>query len=396
MPKAVFPSAVGVMTAVPAPASSHVGAQPMAIGDDGPLYRVGTSELWVRRDNMDIKYPMQDGLVRNWDVYEQLCRYAFDGALRVKSDEHPVMLCEPSVNTKINREKMTEIMFETFSVPAMFMYKNAVLAAFANGRSTALVVDSGGAGTVVTPVHEGYALGKGVQRSDVGGDFITRQLYHALTQTQVKIRAKFEFTRKAIGNTDPPTFSLHDLSFPATLPSYTEWRRLDVVRDIKETVCRVADSRFDQHATLNAPGMQYDLPDGTSIEVGQVRFSEPETLFRTTSGPGGHPRKSITEMMQTALSSSDADGRREMMSSIVLTGGNTLIPGFVERMSKECGETFSQTKIKLYTSATPQERRCGTWIGGSILASLGTFQQMWMSKAEYAEHGKTLVERKCP
>lgn len=81
----------------------------------------------------------------------------------------PIIFTEPSIHNKDARLKLTEFMFEKFQVPAIFMAKAPVLAAFSCGRSTAVVLDSGHRSTVVTPVHDGYALQKCIMKHDIGG-----------------------------------------------------------------------------------------------------------------------------------------------------------------------------------------------------------------------------------
>ncbi len=86
-----------------------------------------------------------------------------------------------------------------------------------------------------------------------------------------------------------------------------------------------------------------------------------------------------------------------MYGSVIVTGGNTLIQGFTERLNRDLMlKTPSNMRFKLIAASGAQERRFGSWIGGSILASLGSFQQMWISKQEYEENGKSQVDRKCP
>ncbi len=97
----------------------------------------------------------------DWDIIENLWRHTYFDRLRVDPKEHPVVLSEPSYNTTEQREKMAELIFEKFEVPAMFISKSAVLTAFASGKGTALVIDSGSGMTVAAPVHEGYVLQRG-------------------------------------------------------------------------------------------------------------------------------------------------------------------------------------------------------------------------------------------
>lgn len=93
----------------------------------------------------------------------------------------------------------------------------------------------------------------------------------------------------------------------------------------------------------------------------------------------------------------DADVRMSLYGSVVITGGNTLLQGFPERLNRDLSHRApSNTRLKMISANATMERRFGAWIGGSILASIGTFQQMWISSQEYQESGKSQVERKCP
>lgn len=89
----------------------------------------------------------------NWDLFEKVLDYTYAKVVQSESEYHPVLFSESASNVRTNREKLTELMFEKYNVPAFFVVKNAVLAAFANGRSTALVVDSGATHTSAVPVH---------------------------------------------------------------------------------------------------------------------------------------------------------------------------------------------------------------------------------------------------
>ena len=110
---------------------------------------------------------MKDGMVDNWELFEKVLDHTYKKIIQSESEYHPVLFSEASWNTRNNREKLTELMFEKYNVPAFFLVKNAVLAAFANGRATALVVDSGATHTSAVPVHvrREYSLQKHYYKS---------------------------------------------------------------------------------------------------------------------------------------------------------------------------------------------------------------------------------------
>jgi len=101
---------------------------------------------------MEVSTYIKDGMI------EEILDYSYAKIIKSESEYHPVLFSEAAWNQKPRREKLTELMFEKYNVPAFFLVKNAVLAAFANGRSTGLVLDSGASHTSAIPVHEGYVL----------------------------------------------------------------------------------------------------------------------------------------------------------------------------------------------------------------------------------------------
>ena len=106
----------------------------------------------------------------------------------------------------------------------------------------------------------------------------------------------------------------------------------------------------------------------------------------------------LPELVTETIRGCDTDMRRELWGSIIVSGGCSLLPGLTERLHGRLNELVPQMsmKVKMIAPATPQERRFSVWIGGSILASLGSFQQLWMSKQEYDEVGASGLEAKCP
>ena len=342
---------------------------------------------------------MSNGLIHNWDLAESIWEYTLTDRLRVQPNEHPLLMAEPAHNTTEKREKMTEIMFERFEIPALFVAKDPVLICFANARSTGLVIDSCGEMTTCTPVFEGYALQKGIVRSSLGGNRVSDELVSLLElKTGKKILPAYAARKKSLGD---GRFQSVYLDFPNTTASYRRWATQLVADDLKHTVCRVFDSKFDANANANIPCVQYELPDGNILDVGPERFAASDLLFDPSeladqTNFNAEPLIGLHQVIHNSISKCDIDLRRELYSNIIVTGGNTLLPGFTERLNKELLDSGPPQKIKLIATNYAAERKYAVWIGGSILASLGSFQQMWMSKEEYLEFGSSLVDRKCP
>ena len=355
-------------------------------------------KLYLRRDSMKVRPVVQNKF--DWELVEQLTKDSIQNELKLETKDHPFIVSEPSIHDRETRTKFTEMMFESFGVPACYIVKSGVLSSFASGRSTSLVLDSGGNFTYSVPVHDGYVLQKGILCFNIGGETITTKLQENL-QSRVAVRPNYTFTKQikcmveAGETTGAIDFTIEEHDYPNTDPSFHDFMVREIVREVKESSCKVSDTPYSETGFSNVPATGYELPDGVNIELGNERFSIPEVLFTGDEKTVGF--SGLHQMVYDSITRCDMDIRRELYGNIVVTGGNSLFAGVTERLQKKMNELTTQNmKVKLIAPLSSIERRFSSWIGGSILASLGSFQQMWMSKQEYDEHGSFLVERKCP
>ncbi|KAL5015718.1 hypothetical protein ScPMuIL_005307 [Solemya velum] len=344
-PRAVFPSIIG---------------RPKF---EGIMVGMGQKETYIgdeargRRGILELTYPIQHGIVKNWDDMEKLWHNTFYNELRVAPEDHPILLSEAPLNPKCNREKMAEVMFENFKAPSLYVAIQAVLALYASGRTTGLVLDSGDGVTHSVPICEGYMMTHAIARQDFAGRDLTEYLGKILLERGY---------------------------------SFTSGAERDIVRDIKEELCRVA-LNCEQETSSKCQEKTYKLPDGQVLTIGDEMVRCPEALFQPSHM--GLEAVGIHEAADNSIKKCDIDNRRILYGNIILSGGSTLFPGFGNRLKKEIVALVPPTvKTKV---VAPAERKYSVWIGGSILASMTAYRQMWVSKAEYDECGPQIIHKKC-
>ncbi|KAJ6607911.1 actin-domain-containing protein [Mycena sp. CBHHK59/15] len=255
---------------------------------------------------------------------------------------------------------MMQIMFETFNAPAFYAAIQAVLSMYASGRTTGIVLDSGDGVSSTVPVYEGFALSHAVLQLELAGQ----------------------------GVTDFLIMDLMERGYPFT----TGAERM-MLRDVKEKLCYVALNYEQEMVTASQSSTldkSYELPDGQVIPVtGKERFRAPEALFQPAMiGLGA---QGIQHNIHGSISQCDHDIRADLYGDVVLSGGTTMFPGIAERLTKEL-IALAPRGMHVQVVAPPG-RKYSTWIGGSILASLSSFQHLWCSKQEYDESGPGIVHR---
>lgn len=331
-------------------------------------------------------------------------------------------------------------MFEKYEVDAYFTSKDAVLACYACGKTTGLVVDIGGSGTTITPLQDGWIDLKGLTRLPIGGRYMdghARKVlfkYHNLSKLLPSYRIQKVFA------TDRMPSIVEKLNCGNVHRSFDAYMNLEVGREYKENMCRVSEYSLETELDRykNLPLVPYELPDGTVIDVGVEKYEVPEILFDPTlvdledtdvlatlpmrqkalsetdmdvsSGTQSyaniarfHEQETIKEPLHQAICNAlyrcDIETHSTLVTNIVLTGGGSAFEGLSDRLKGEIEAIVHRRsptwRVRILSLGNNEKAICA-WLGGSILASLGSFHELWISKQEYLEYGAALVDKKCP
>lgn len=346
-PKSIFPTIVG-----------YPKSNVQMIGGQNKEYFVGF-EACAKSDLLYLHQPVENGVITNWEDIERIWNHTFYNELVVNPEEHSVVLTEKPMSSRVNREKMIQIMFETFNVKGFYLGVQAVLALFSIGRTTGIVWDSGEGVSFSVPIYEGYGIPHATLRSEISGMDITKHLQSVILSRGIS----------------------------------AENIKLEDAKTMKERICTVAydyqaEEQRSQQGKINP--ITVKLPNGTLFTYTNEGFKTAEILFQPSLA--GVQADGINQLIYTSIEKCDSDIRKELYSNIVLSGGPSMFKGLPERIEKELIAVASPA-LKVKVVATP-ERKNAVWVGGSVLGSLDTFPQMMIDKNEYREEGYQIVHRK--
>lgn len=338
----------------------HPGVTPTILGNPFDVFAGDAAE--AMEGLLSLTRPVQRGIVADWEALEASLQYHLIAGLQVASEEHPVLITEAPDANRADREKLVQLLFESFNFPAVCTASSSVLSLYATGRSTGLVVDSGAGKTHIGPVWEGYGLKHFLRRVDFGGDDLTAEL-------QLRLRSE---------------------GYPFSTPGDVR-----VVERVKEEMLYVATNAEKEKAfSEESRSIErfYTLPDKQELYLNDARFMIPEVLFSPTMLAQPKPTLGWHHLIHETIELCDPAVRAELYSSIVLAGGNTLISRLDERVQKEVS-MLAPKGIVTKCVAFPN-RQYAAWVGGSMVASLSTFPSMWVNKSEYDDYGASIIHRK--
>lgn len=308
-----------------------------------------------------ISYPVQKGIVNNYEDIELVWQHIFDNVLKVSPEEHPMFLTDSINEKQINRCRKIEIMMEKVKAPKFYLASQAVMAMYASGRITGIVLDSGAGVTQTVTTYEGNGVYQANLREGVTGTDIDAYLYQRL-------------------------FS--DNTYP-----YNQNQKMKYVRDIKETKCFVEQEKsFKNHNRKDMLSESYYLPDGEEIKLNYGCCSSPEVLF-TPSLSQLKKSKGVVDLLKSSIQLCDKLIWADLYGNIILSGGSTIFPGFHRRIRNEV-RRIAPRGINVNVIALAN-RKYLAWQGGSITSALPQFSSQYVTKEEYEESGSGMVAQKC-
>jgi len=354
-PTAIFPAMIGRPIMRAEEKVGDVELKDIMVGEEA-------AEL---RTMLELKYPMENGIIVNWEDMFHLWDYTFYEKLKIDPKQCKVLLTEPAQNPKNNRIKMVQTMFERYGFQAVYVAIQAVLTLYGQGIQTGVVVDSGDGVTHIVPIYEGFALPHLTRRLDIAGRDITRYLIKLLLLKGYPFNSTADF---------------------------------ETIRQMKEKLCYVGYDLNLEHKLATETTVlveNYTLPDGRVIKVSNERFEAPEALFQPhlvdVESLG------VAELLFNTIQSGDIDIRSELYKHIVLSGGSSMYPGLPSRLEKEVkqlylqkvlnGDTSRLSKFKIKVEDPPTRKHL-VFIGGAVLAEIyKDREEFWITKKEIEEHG---------
>jgi actin-related protein len=442
-PKYVVPSYVSKGNSIPSSCYQYRE-------DTVPIYRMAKSTTMEPQVDPNA-YLQQGDFIEDWDAYEHVWQTSFD-VLRVWDTRkhttgggatqkaaggttsetvrssltgegkcvHPLLVIDSGCTHIMNdadksmlrkqRMKLMEILMESLEASSIFIAPSPMLAAFSHGRQTCMVVDIGAGGCRVTPVIDGLLLKSAQRRNGRGGDWLGNIQWKALLEEKVHLQPRY----KLRNNKASPTLAFHrwamqDLMYEFRSSDHIgmpQWRMDLTTPFVYDN--NVEEMQVDEQAEPST----YELPDGTMVDlttrVGKDLCRVPELLYtdnvpfdKEEESSLEHPTLSnlpLHKLVHDSLTAvGDADARKELCGNLLLTGGSSLLPNMEQRLSYEMSViTPNMYKCRVLASRNSVERSYAAWIGGSVLTSLGSFQQLWLSRKEYEEYGATLAMQRFP
>jgi centractin len=323
------------------------------IGDDCEKY-LGLIKL---------RYPVNHGVFeKEQDIFSTFNHiYSKLGLNSQEIKEHPVLITEPILNPRTNREKIAKMLFENLGVPAIFFASQPILSLFSTSVTTGIILESGEGVSQSCVIFEGYSIPFSYERYNYGGRDVTDYLKNMLK------RRGYNFYNST---------------------------EIKLVNDIKEKMCYLETNKRAElpKKVLNKKLIQYYLPDGNNITIDDEITLAPEILFNPEYI--GKEYLSFTQMIINSINKIDIELRKKAYESIWLSGGNTAFKDLNHKLNDELRNIFGKNfaiNILENEKINPQYR---CWVGGNIISTLEIFKKMWVTRGDWNENGSEIIHIK--
>lgn len=322
-------------------------------------------------NNQGIRNNFKNGLIDDWEFIANCLSNIFISELKINPEEYNILLSEPPHNTVKNREILCEIMFEKYSSKACYLANSSILSVFAAGKTSGISVDSGESCTHFLPIYEGYGIKQALITSNIAGKELNEILMKLLSEKGINF-------------------------------NFSEHQQKLILTDIKEKFTYISNEYENELHNFSKKGeafhTDYTLPDQTLIKLGTEKFRCPEALFKPNligkAYEEGWHEKINKVVLSLDLKKEDDDEekiKKELYSNIILSGGNSMFKGLPERI---VNETTKLSGLNYCDVIAIPERKFSSWIGGSILSSISVFQSLWITKEDYEENGRQIINQK--
>ena len=400
----------------------------------------------VPRPNFNVKPILKDSVIVDWDSAIQQYEHYFDNVLKVQYPEQPILITEPIWSEPRYRQRLIEGFYENFKFPALYLAKTPTCVSFQQGRPNCLIVDVGHDSVSITPVVDGISLLKHSVRTHYGGQFLNDQIEDLVLSKSITVEPTYKVKTKT-ATIYPQDAVYTTKQFDGITQSFEEYQKQRIWHEFKETVLEVPEkslvapniqqqTQLKEFYNQDSHKRLFEFPTGQSLELGieryqiaesildpsQVKFTQDKfhdkyphengeltlknnyeeyrpikrrknesaqstpLLTEPTKSKASNVR-GLAQLITYTLLTIDIDLRASIAHNIIVTGGLSLMSQLTERLYNELSNTNPGLKIRLHAVGNSTERFNQAWIGGSVLASLGTFHQMWVSKEEYEEVG---------
>lgn len=315
------------------------------------------NQAQLRRGLLKLTYPIDHGIINDWDSLELIWQQVLlhdlidnNSKNKLLLKEHSMLITEQPFTTRRQRDKICELLFETFDLGAINFAIPSILSLYSTGKTTGVSIDIGDGVCSIAPIFDGFTLPNSIKRINIGGRDVTKQLQIEIMKEGYCLNSSSEF---------------------------------EIVRNLKERLGFINLDNYNNSNILNNEEFEkFKLPDGKFLKISKKSLSKScEILFNPEIY--GFEYESLSNVLYDSIINTEIDLRGQFFENIILSGGCTMIRNFGSKLINDLRSIDNEVKIKIFASP---DRKNNTFIGGSILSSLSTFNNIVVSKKQYLEN----------